>query len=49
MLKREEVMNWLYTIPEGSGVCIDADGLKLLCDEDEDTWLEVGDDPTGRR
>jgi len=41
-MSREEVMAWLETLPEGSGVFIDDGGLTLRCAEETEAYLEVG-------
>jgi hypothetical protein len=49
MMLQKEVMKWLKTIPEDSGIAIDDGGLALVeldADNDEtDNYIEIGGIP----
>lgn len=41
-MDRNDIIKWLKTLPKGANVGIDSGGLTLLCEEDMETYLEIG-------
>ena len=45
MIATKELIRWLQTLPEDSGVAVDEGGLTLVCSGDPEAYLEVGGVP----
>jgi hypothetical protein len=44
-MDKDDIINWLASLPMDATVYIDEGGLTLRCVEDEEAYLEVGGEP----
>jgi hypothetical protein len=42
MIGKDELFDWLCSLPDDSCVGVDDGGLTLLCDLDADAWYKIG-------
>jgi len=47
-MKRKDIEAWLKTLPKDASVGIDADGMRLCVEGEEDPYLEIGGMNDGR-
>ena len=45
MMSKDDIFDWLCTLPDGADVYVDGGGLTLRCTQEPAAYLEVGGNP----